>query len=63
MEASDNKQPAFLDTYARALFDSGKVSEALDCQKKAVALCEDDTLKGELQTALDKYQAAVDKAK
>ena len=52
-----------LDTYARALFDSGKVADAIDAQKKAVAAAQDATMKSDLQATLDKYQASADKPK
>jgi thiol-disulfide isomerase/thioredoxin len=63
VDATEGKEPAILDTYARALFDSGKVADAVETQKKAVAACEDDSMKGELQATLKKYQVAADKAK
>jgi thiol-disulfide isomerase/thioredoxin len=58
VDASGGKESAVLDTYARALFDSGKVADAIETQKKAVANCEDETTKSELQATLKKYQAA-----
>ena len=58
VDASGGKAAAMLDTYARALFDSGKVADAIEQQKKAVAACEDDAEKTELEAALKKYQAA-----
>jgi thiol-disulfide isomerase/thioredoxin len=63
VEASDSKEPAVLDTYARALFDSGKLADAIDTQKKAVAAAQDETMKSDLQATLDKYQASADKPK
>jgi thiol-disulfide isomerase/thioredoxin len=64
VDASGGKESAVLDTYARALFDSGKVADAIETQKKAVANCEDETTKSELQATLKKYQAAAaEKAK
>jgi thiol-disulfide isomerase/thioredoxin len=53
---SDGKQPAVLDTYARALFDSGKLSEAIEQQKKAIAAAYDEQMKKELGQTLKKYQ-------
>ena len=61
--ASAGKDAAILDTYARALFDSGKIADAVENQKKAVALAGDGELKNELKVTLKKYQAAADKAK
>ena len=63
VDASDSKEPAVLDTYARALFDSGKLADAIDAQKKAVAAAQDATMKSDLQATLDKYQASADKPK
>lgn len=55
--AGDNAH--ILDTYARALFDSGNLAEALEYQKKAAALRPDDE---EITSALERYQAAADEA-
>lgn len=56
VEASGGKDANTLDTYARALFDSGKASEAVAQQKKAIACCEDQEKKAELQETLKRYQ-------
>ncbi len=63
VEISEGKEAAFLDTYARALFDSGKVADAVAFQKQAVAACSDDSEKSELAATLKKYQAAAVPAK
>ena len=63
LDASDGKEAGILDTYARALFDSGKVADAVEYQKKAVAACADDSMKSDLETSLKKYQAAAAAAK
>jgi hypothetical protein len=55
--ASEGKDANILDTYARALFDTGKVSEAIVQQKRAVELCEDKEKKAELRETLQRYQA------
>ncbi len=55
-DASEGKDPNAADTYARALFDTGKVAEAILQQKKAVELCEDKDKKSELQATLQRYQ-------
>ncbi len=62
-DASGGKEAAITDTYARALFDSGKMADAIAIQKKAVAIAEDDELKGELTATLKKYEAAAAGAK
>src|ERR1019366_2877063 len=63
LDASDGKEAGILDTYARALFDSGKVADAVEYQKKAVAACADDSMKSDLEPSLKKYQAAAAAAK
>jgi thiol-disulfide isomerase/thioredoxin len=62
VDASEGKNPGILDTYARALYDSGKVADAVEYQQKAVAACEDDSTKSELEAMLKKYKDAADKA-
>ncbi len=56
-DACKGEAPEIVDTYARALFDTGKVQEAIDAEKKAITLCKDDKLKAELQKALETYEA------
>ena len=58
-EVSGGEDPAILDTYARALFDNGKVDEAIEVQKKALELAKDHkAMRKELEEALKKYEAA-----
>jgi len=63
VDASEDKSAACLDTYARALFDSGKFADAVEYQQKAVAVCDNESEKGDLEDALKKYKDAADKAK
>jgi len=63
VDASQGKDAAILDTYANALFTSGKVADAIAQQKKAVAACENEDLKKELEATLKKYQDSAAKAK
>jgi thiol-disulfide isomerase/thioredoxin len=63
VEASQGKDAAILDTYANALFASGRIADAIEHQKKAVAACDNDDLKKELEATLKKYQDAAEKAK
>ena len=63
VEASEGKDSAILDTYARALFDSGKIVEAVDCQKRAVAASTDKAGTDDLTETLKQYEAALSKAK
>ena len=57
LEASEGKDANILDTYARALFDSGKVTEAITTQKKAIELAENDEARQSLEETLKGYQA------
>ncbi|HEY3318981.1 MAG TPA: hypothetical protein VGP72_00695 [Planctomycetota bacterium] len=52
----EGKEAPIVDTYARAFFETGKIDEAIKFQKKAVELCQDENLKGELEEALKKYE-------
>jgi len=58
VEATNEKNYMLLDTYAKALFDSRKLTDAIAIQQKAVAVCEDATAKSELSDTLKKYQIA-----
>lgn len=55
MDASGEKRGDILDTYARALFDSGSIAEAVEFQKKAAAAAPNDP---EIAAALERYLAA-----
>lgn len=55
VEASGGKEAAILDTYARALFDNGKKSEAVLQQKKAIEIAP-EAKKSQLEAALRKYE-------
>lgn len=57
-ERSEGREPAILDTYARALFETGKLNEAIDLQRKAVALCKDEELRRDLEKTLKTYREA-----
>ena len=55
-DATHGENPAILDTYARALWDTGKKSEAVKYQKKAVELAASEPMKAELAETLKKYE-------
>ncbi|MCY3018554.1 MAG: hypothetical protein NTW87_05925 [Planctomycetota bacterium] len=55
-DACEGKSAAIVDTYARALFDTGKVADAIKFQKKALELCDDDNLRTELEDTLKRYE-------
>lgn len=57
VEVTDAKEAGILDTYARAMFDGGKVAEAVAWQKKAIAAATDEDMKKELGETLKKYEA------
>jgi len=56
VDASSSKDANILDTYAHALFDSGKTEEAIRQEKKAIALSDDKDRKAEFQATLKRYQ-------
>lgn len=56
VDASGGKDPSTIDTYARALADTGKLDEAIKQQKRAVDLSEDADKKRELEATLKDYQ-------
>jgi len=58
VEVTKWKNYAVVDTYARALFETGDVKGAIETQEKAVAAATDEDDKAELQEALDKYKKA-----
>jgi hypothetical protein len=57
VEVSEAKEAGILDTYARALFDGGKLADAVAWQKKAIAAAADEDMKKELSATLKKYEA------
>lgn len=59
MDACDEKDPAIVDTYARALYDTGRKAEALEYQRKAISLATEPQLREELQKTLEEYERAL----
>jgi thiol-disulfide isomerase/thioredoxin len=55
-EATAAKDPDILDTYALALFENGKVAEAVKTQRRAVELCRDDELLAALKERLAMFE-------
>lgn len=55
--ATGGKDPGVLDTYARALFDTGKTAEAIQQQQRAIQLTTDADKREELEATLKRYQA------
>ena len=56
-DACNGEDAAIVDTYARALFDNGQLTEAIAQQRKAVSLCDDDGIREELKATLQRYEA------
>ena len=59
VDATGGKDAGVLDTYARAMFDSGKTTEGLEWQRKAITAAEDDEMKKQLTDTLKQYEAKV----
>jgi len=56
---ADPQDAAIVDTYARALFDTGKHKDAIEYQKKAVELAkENERMQAELRKTLQRYERA-----
>ena len=60
MSLSDEKNPSVIDTYARALADTGDLKGAVKWQTKAVELA-DESMKEELQKNLDDFRKQLEK--
>jgi tetratricopeptide (TPR) repeat protein len=61
VDASESKDAGVLDTYARALFDTGKKAEAIKIQKQAIKLAPEGDARKEFEETLKRYEAADDK--
>jgi thiol-disulfide isomerase/thioredoxin len=59
-DACEGKDSAIVDTYARALFDTGKKAEAIRFQKQAIELCTDTEAREQLEATLKEYQEQAD---
>jgi len=55
-DASKGQEPDVVDTYARALFDNGRITDAIAHQKKAIELCNERERMAELEATLKRYQ-------
>lgn len=51
-----DKSPAVMDTYARALFETGEKDKAVEVQSRAVQLAPEGDMKDELQKRLDDFK-------
>ncbi len=55
-DVTGGREPAILDTYARALFDSGRIPEAIAAQEGAVKACNDPRVRAQLEATLRHYR-------
>jgi thiol-disulfide isomerase/thioredoxin len=56
VDATESKEASVLDTYARALFETGDKNGAITQQKKAIELVEDEDAKAEMKASLSRYE-------
>lgn len=56
VDLTKGENASILSTYSLALFESGQLKEAIEYQKKAVALCKDEKEKAEYKERLEDYQ-------
>lgn len=57
-DLTEGKEASVVDTYAWALFENGKVSEAIEMEKSALALCVDEEEKAAVQETIEEFEAA-----
>lgn len=56
-DRTGGKDPGITDTYARALFCTGKKAEAIKLQKEAIAGCKEEGMRRQLESALKEYES------
>lgn len=61
MELSEEKSPPVIDTYARALADTGDLAGAIRWQTKAVEMCTDQRMKRQLSKNLESFKQRAEK--
>jgi hypothetical protein len=55
-DLTNEQNSSFMDTYARALFDSNKIDQAIKVQKKAIEICKEEPHRSALEQTLKTYQ-------
>ncbi len=55
-ERTAGRDPGITDTYARALFNTGKKEDAVRLQKQAIATCKDEGMRKQLEAVLKEYE-------
>ncbi len=56
VETTKGENASILSTYSLTLFEAGQLKEAIEYQKKAIALCKDEKEKAEYKERLEDYQ-------
>lgn len=59
-DACEGKDAGIVDTYARVLWESDRKKEAIEYQKRAIKLAEQEEMRKELEKTLAKYEKAVE---
>ena len=57
-DACKGQESDVVDTYARSLFDSGRIADAIMQQRRAIELCNDRDRMSDLEANLSRYQKA-----
>lgn len=60
-DGTEGKDASVVDTYARALYDTGNVAQAIKMQKKAIEVCDEADLKAALEETLARYESKATK--
>ena len=55
LQLTQEKEPAVLDTYARALFENGRHEDAIRWQRRAVELCTVEAKRIDMEANLNRY--------
>src|ERR1051325_9077969 len=55
-DLSGGTEIPIMDTYARALFQAGRRSEAMEIEKKAIAVCKDPRYRPQLESVLTRFE-------
>jgi len=60
-DGNKNDDPIVYDAYAKVLFETGKKTEAIAAQKKAIEVCKDAELLEYLKKTLTQYEKGEEK--
>ena len=55
LQLTEGKDPTVLDTYARALWENDRRSEAIEHERKAVELCKEEAKRIDMEANLNRY--------